>query len=149
MTGAAGAEYPVVNAEEAGIRSVISMVVELCCLFEALSCPCELSHLTTDLSDQLIRRRKKARILLGQSELKSSFGGLQRLVQTGSSHDAEAHQLPHDAQPLRLCSDALAQLPGSCGHFTDFRRCPTPAFPKGRPQCDLQRQLPPVPFGGL
>src|SRR5215218_1945476 len=126
MTGEAGAEYPIVNAEESGMRSVILAVVEVCCLFEGLSCPCELSHLTTDLSDQMIRRRKKARILLGQREMKSFFGGLQRLMQAGSSHDTEGHQLPHDPQPFRLCSDALAQLPGTCGHFTGFRRSPTP-----------------------
>src|SRR3954447_207549 len=97
MAGEAGAEYRVVDAEASGMRSVIPGVVELCCLFEALSCPCELSHLTTDLSNQKIRRSKKARILLGQGELKSSLCGLQRLVQAGSSGDAEAHQLPHGA----------------------------------------------------
>src|SRR5215211_7544067 len=125
MTGEARAEHPVGDAEESGMRSVISAVVELCCLFEALQCTCELSHLTTDLSDQMIRRRKKARILVGQGEMKSSFGGLQRLVQAGSSRDAEAHHLPHHAQPLWLCSDALAQGPRACGQLTDFRRSPT------------------------
>src|SRR5215213_2073095 len=141
MTREAGAEHPVVNAQASGMRSVIPGVVELRSLFEALACAGELSHLTMNLADQMIRRRKKARILLGQGELKSFFGGLERLVQAGSSRDAEAHQLPHDAQSLRLSSDPLAQGPRACGHFTDFRHSPAAAFPERRPQCDLQRQF--------